>query len=96
MYRTAGGCIWRHINEPLSIEELEFIPKPKSVVQYTKEGVWVARFSNAAEASRKTGISRTGICSVCNKKPKWKSAGGYLWEFESNVKRMIDDITDAL
>lgn len=60
----------------------------KPVNQYTVEGEYIATFCNASEASRKTGINRSGIQRCCNKKDtKYKTAGGCLWEFDLVTNR---------
>ena len=43
-------------------------------------------FASCAEAHRKTNICATTICQVVNHKPKYKTAGGYHWEFYEEVK----------
>lgn len=39
-------------------------------------------YASMAEASRKTGINSRTIGYVCNKDPKYKTAGGYHWRYE--------------
>ena len=39
-------------------------------------------YVSIAEASRKTGINSRTIGYVCNKDPKYKTAGGYHWRYE--------------
>lgn len=41
-------------------------------------------YSSMAEASRKTGINSRTIGYVCNKDPKYKTAGGYHWRYEED------------
>lgn len=38
-------------------------------------------YSSISEAGRKTGINKRSVAYVCNKNPKYKTAGGYCWEF---------------
>ena len=38
-------------------------------------------FKSIKEASQRKNIKPNNICCVCNKKPKYKTAGGYHWEF---------------
>jgi hypothetical protein len=40
-------------------------------------------FDSLSEASRQTGIDRSSIGACCNK--RYKSAGGYLWQFEGDT-----------
>lgn len=42
-------------------------------------------FASSAEAQRKTGICSRSISYVCNKNPKYKTAGGYHWIFKEEV-----------
>lgn len=42
-------------------------------------------YSSMAEASRKTGINSRTIGYVCNKDPRYKTAGGYHWKYEEVV-----------
>ena len=39
-------------------------------------------YSSMAEASRQTGINSRTISYVCNKDPRYKTAGGYHWKYE--------------
>lgn len=42
-------------------------------------------YSSMAEASRKTGINSRTIGYVCNKDPRYKTAGGYHWKYEEVI-----------
>lgn len=70
------------------------VVRPKPVVQISKNGEIVGRYSTAIEASRRTGVCARDILMVANHtefKPGHvrKTAGGYRWSFESEV--IIDD-----
>ena len=55
----------------------------KPVLQINKEtGEIIAEFKSCHEAGRKTNIPYQGIRCCCHKKPKYKTAGGYRWEFK--------------
>jgi len=56
----------------------------KAVCQFDKEGIFIKDFFSQSEASRQTGINKTGISSVC--RGKGKAAGGYIWKFKQNIK----------
>lgn len=65
--------------------------KSKPVLQYTKEGQFVAEYPSAAEASRQTGIPIQNINDVCNGKIKTnergyshicRTAGGSIWKYK--------------
>lgn len=51
------------------------------VLQFTKDGQFVAKYSNASEASRKTGIDSSQIAHCCRGNPHYKSAGEYIWKY---------------
>ena len=70
--------------------EYNTVQRPKRIVQLSKDGQVVALFSSAAMAQRKTGICRRNILQVANRTPYRKgrirkTAGGYIWRFESEV-----------
>ena len=58
-------------------------PKKSKVVQmFNKQtGELLATFPSTHEAERVTGIDQGNICSCC--KGKYKSAGGYVWKYQS-------------
>lgn len=49
----------------------------KSVIQYTKDGVFVAEYPSLIEAQRQTGFDDGYIGACCNGKCKY--AYGYIW-----------------
>lgn len=61
----------------------------KPVVQITKTGLVLAKFKSASQASRETGVSRSCICNVCNKRVyKGRhnlTAGGYIWKWANST-----------
>lgn len=65
--------------------------KPKSVMQYDKNMNCIGIFKSAREAQRRTGICSRNILQVCSKTPfnnkgnVRKTAGGYIWKYESEV-----------
>lgn len=52
----------------------------KPVVQFTKNGEFVAEYTGQYEAARKTGINRECISSCC--RGVYKSAGGFIWRYK--------------
>lgn len=56
-------------------------PKSKIVLQI-KDGEIVAEFYGIREAQRKTGIERSSISKCCQNKKKYRTAGGYQWEYK--------------
>lgn len=62
----------------------------KAVVQLKDKKI-IAEYRSASEASRKTGISRGNICSVCNNRVRKDgvhilSAGGYKWVWKISMQ----------
>ena len=56
----------------------------KPVMQYTKDGEFVAEYYGASEASRQTGCSVSTICKMCKDTTgRYKSVGGYVWKYKS-------------
>lgn len=52
----------------------------KLVLQFSKDGKFLAEYPSTMEAERKIGCSHGDICKCC--KGKHKSAGGYIWEYK--------------
>jgi hypothetical protein len=52
----------------------------KPVLQFDKQGKFVAEFPSTREAERATGIYQSNISNCCLE--KYKSAGKYLWRFK--------------
>lgn len=81
--KTAGGFGWSYIKtesiEPIKTKRLG----DGTVLQFTKEGEFVAEYSSAKEARRQTGINDTTIGLVC--KGKGKTAGGFVWKYKNDV-----------
>ena len=61
--------------------------KSKSCLQFSKDGVFIAKFSSMCEAERKLGICNTNIAECC--KGKRVSAGGYIWKYNSDNSKAI-------
>ncbi len=55
----------------------------KPVDMYSTDGVFLKTYASATEAERKTGINQGCISRCCAGKRGYKSAGGYVWKFNS-------------
>ena len=53
-------------------------PQRVQVIQYTKDGVFVAEYISISDASRATGVHSNNIRGVI--KGRLKSAGGFVWK----------------
>lgn len=86
--KTAGGYYWSYTNEP--IKPIKTITKHYTpVVQYTKDGEYVAEYTSAKEAQRETGIFSTVIGKVC--KGQGKTAGGYIWKYKEQDGDLLNE-----
>lgn len=54
----------------------------KAVLQYTKDGQFVAEYKSLIEAERQTKIKWTNISRVCRGVCGHKTAGGYIWKYK--------------
>ena len=54
----------------------------KPVIQYSKDGKFLAEYPSVMEAERQTGCSQSNICQCC--KGKRKSCGGFIWQYKSS------------
>lgn len=55
--------------------------RSKAVLQFMRDGHFVARYNSAAEASRITGADHAHIIECCNGK-RYKTVNNYIWKFE--------------
>jgi len=56
----------------------------KPVIKYSLSGELLAEYKSGAEAERETGVGFVNISSVCRKRPRCKTAGGYVWRFKDD------------
>lgn len=57
----------------------------KSVIQYTRDGIEIARYSKIKTASEVTHVHASSISANC--KGKLKSAGNFIWKYENNIEK---------
>lgn len=67
-------------NNLLTIQHSRQGKPSKSVLQYTKDNIFVAEYISIQEAYRQTNIFNGSIRKCC--KNKLKSAGGYIWRYK--------------
>lgn len=53
----------------------------KKINQYDMKGNILRTFDSIIEAEQETGVKSTNISACCKHKVRYKSAGGYKWEF---------------
>ena len=52
----------------------------KPVLQFSKDGEFIAEYPSTHEAGRQTGCNQQSICACCN--GKRKSCGGFIWKYK--------------
>lgn len=62
-------------------------PNSIPVVQLNKDGVYITRYNTLREANAVTGVAYQSISKVC--RGKLKTAGGYLWKYERDLKEVV-------
>ena len=50
------------------------------ILQFSKDGEFIAEYPSIKEAERQTGCYHGNICNCC--KGKYKSAGGFIWKYK--------------
>ena len=55
-------------------------PSKKPVLQFSKDGEFIAEYTSAHEAERQTGCNQGNICRCC--RGKLKSTGGFIWKYK--------------
>lgn len=59
-------------------------PSRKEVYQYDLQGNLITKYDSIGEASRINNIAASSILDVCKHRPKYKTAGGYVWRFKGD------------
>lgn len=57
----------------------------RAICMFDKNGNYITTYESGIDAFKQTGISRYHINSCCRKKYGRKTAGGYVWVYESEV-----------
>ena len=85
---SANGFYWCHVEDydNYQIKSIGLSKgQPKRVLQYTKDGKFVAEFNSCSEAERLTGIKHQNISKCCT--GKLPQTGGFIWRYIDNEKR---------
>jgi hypothetical protein len=75
--QTLGGYLWSYENTEAFVPEHD--NRRKEVIQSFLDGVLITRYISVAEASRKTGVSKSCISRCCRKERE--HSGGFLWRY---------------
>ena len=63
--------------------------RSKPVLQFNLNGMLLKEWKSATEASKHLGIAQMSISSCCLRKPKYNTAGGFLWKFKNDNNPII-------
>ena len=55
----------------------------KPVLQFSKDGEFIAEYSSIMEAEKNTGCFNPNICACC--KGKLKTCGGFIWRYKEGI-----------
>ena len=72
-----------HIGKHFSEEHKKKLSESMGVngiLQFSKNGEFIAEYPSTKEAERQTGCYQTNICKCC--KGKLKTCGGYIWKYK--------------
>jgi hypothetical protein len=58
------------------------LTKSKAVNQFSIDGIFIAQYPSIREAERQTGIDNALISACCRRKYGYKTAGGFIWNYE--------------
>ena len=79
------NCNYGTRNERILQHPNTCIKQLKSVLQFTRQGEFVAEFPSIHEAERQTKIPQSNISMCCNGDKKYSHAGGYVWRYKEVV-----------
>ena len=57
----------------------------KAVIQKSKNGDFIKEWDSVADIHRCLGYSQNSIVCCCNKKPKYHTAYGFVWEYKEKA-----------
>lgn len=59
-------------------------PNAKPVIQLNIYGKFIKEWGSVVEAAKALQIDSSAIAKCCRHVPKYKRAGGYVWEYKEN------------
>lgn len=75
--QTLGGFLWSYENTEVFVPELD--NRKKEVIQSFLDGGLIFQYISVAEASRKSGVSKTCISRCC--RGEREQSGGFTWKY---------------
>lgn len=88
--RRAAAMEWFYNSDKIrEVGRANGLKRSKPVVQISKDGAFIARYSSGEDAHKKTGVHHSHLLECCA--GKRKTAGGYVWKYERS-----DDLSESL
>lgn len=75
--QSLGGYLWSYENTEAFVPDQD--NRKKEVIQSFLDGNLISQYISVAEASRKTGVSKTCISRCC--RGERENSGGFLWKY---------------
>ena len=83
MFTGEGNPFYgKHFSEESKKKIRENNPS-KQVLQFSKDGEFIAEYPSTREAGRRIGCNPSNICSCC--KGKLKSTSGFIWKYKEAI-----------
>lgn len=88
--KTAGGWIWRDVDDLLTEEEIKWCneasskKRQKDVIQYNLHGEFIKIYKSATIAKKETGCDNSEIGKCC--RGEIESVKGFIWRYASDIQ----------
>ena len=80
----------KYFSDPAYIQKMRDVAPKRAVLQFTTDGVFVARYESSMDAERKTGID-SGMISKCAFS-RCYYAGEYIFTFEEDADKIHERV----
>lgn len=88
--RYAYGYIWTYskdeLKEALAFFNQKRFKKNRPVGQFDLKGNLIKVWESAELAGRETAAEASAIRRVCNKAPRYKTSGGFVWKYMDEIE----------
>lgn len=74
------GYVWRYKGDSFDKFSIKRNTTARSVLQFTKDGQYIAEYESMHDAAQSVNGGAGGICSCC--KGDFKTAYGYIWRYK--------------
>lgn len=89
-WKTAGGYIWRFLDNELTKEYIDICNKykgSKRIAQCSLSNEIICVYEDMTEVELKTGINHSNVSACCN--GRRKTAGGFIWKYYEDVEKEV-------